>query len=101
MSLQMLNASYLTNLFAHLIGACHIGFEALLVNHPTGVMSMRSNPSLPPVNVTIAFTGRIPNSVSVRRVDATHANALPAYQASKFCSSHSQKKDRVERTCAL
>ena len=62
---------------------CLSGFEALLVNHPTGVMNMRSNPSLPPVNVTITFTGTMPTRVSVRRVDATHANALPAYQASE------------------
>jgi hypothetical protein len=59
------------------------GVEALLVNHPTGVMSMRSNPALlPPVSVTIVFTGRkIPATVAVRRVDATHANALPTYKA--------------------
>ena len=64
---------------------CLSGFEALVVNHPTGVMNMRSNPSLPPVNVTITFTGTMPTRVSVRRVDATHANALPAYQASECC----------------
>jgi hypothetical protein len=67
-----------------MIARAYAGIEALLVNHPTGVMNMRSNPSLPPVNVTITFTGKMPASVSVRRVDATHANALPAYEASKF-----------------
>eukprot|EP01051_Picozoa_sp_SAG22_P011397 SAG22_NODE_1091_length_5589_cov_3.691439_3_plen_170_part_00 len=75
------------------------GFEALLVNHPTGVVNMRSSPYLPPVTVTVTFgaggsagqqqqeqmktAGRtsMPATVSVRRVDATHANALPAYEA--------------------
>jgi len=64
------------------------GYEALLVNHPTGVMNMRSNPEipgsdtyLPPVNVTVSFLGKMPASVSVRRVDATHGNALPTYEA--------------------
>jgi len=59
-------------------------YEALLVNHPTGVVNMKSKPYLPPVNVTIFFKGiksKMPASVSVRRVDATHANALPTYEA--------------------
>ena len=57
------------------------GYEALLVNHPTGVVNMRSNPYLPPVNVTVHFKGKVPASVAVRRVDATHGNALPVYEA--------------------
>ena len=64
------------------------GYEALLVNHPMGVVSMRTNPpSLPPVTVTVVFKSagtsdkEMPTRVSVRRVDATHANALPAYEA--------------------
>lgn len=56
---------------------------------------MRSKPSLPAVNVTIMFTGKMPTSVSVRRVDATHANALPTYEASKFPRSNIQKRQKV------
>ena len=56
------------------------GYEALLVNHPTGVVDMRSQPLLPPVRVTVSFRGKMPARVSVRRVDATHGNALPAYE---------------------
>jgi len=57
--------------------------EALLVNHAFGPTNMRLNPTLPPVAVTITFSngGAMPDSVAVRRVDATHANALPAYAA--------------------
>ena len=32
-------------------------YEALLVNHPTGVVNMRLSPYLPPVAVTITFSG--------------------------------------------
>ena len=56
-------------------------YEALLVNHPTGVVDMRSQPFLPPVHITVSFQGKMPARVLVRRVDATHGNALPAYEA--------------------
>ena len=67
-------------------GGGYESYEALLVNHPTGVVSMRppNAPTLPPVNVTLVFKGGkggMPRQVSVRRVDATHANAIPAYEA--------------------
>ena len=42
---------------------------------------MRAAPYLPPVNATVTFRGKMPASVSIRRVDATHGNALPAYEA--------------------
>ena len=58
------------------------GFEALLINHPTGVVNMRSPPTLSPLNVTVKFKGKMPSNVSIRRVDADHANALALYQAS-------------------
>ena len=62
---------------------------------------MRSKPSLPAVNVTIMFTGKMPTSVSVRRVDATHANALPAYEASKFSRKHVKRCSDVGSVCHL
>ena len=60
-------------------------FEALLVNHPTGPVDMRLNQTLPAVSVTVTFKGtaggKTPASATVRRVDAAHANAVPAYIA--------------------
>ena len=67
-------------------GVSGVGVEALLVNHPTGVVNMRSfNASLPPVTVTIQFSGGgkkgMPSEVTVRRVDERSGNALPLYTA--------------------
>jgi len=46
------------------------------------VVNMRLSPYLPPVAVTITFSGSaMPASVTVRRVDEAHANALPLYTA--------------------
>ena len=77
------SANLTVTVVAPAAGGVGASYEALLVNHPTGVVSMRTNPpSLPSVNVTVVFKGKImPSKVSVRRVDESHANALPAYEA--------------------
>jgi hypothetical protein len=65
-------------------------YEALIINHPTGPFKMPDLPSeavefglgLDVVTVTVVFkNSQMPTTVDVRRVDAIHSNALPAYQA--------------------
>ena len=71
-------------------------FEALIVNHPTGPtrqpdyrheadttrLATGAETHAFDASVTIVFTGsKMPATVSIRRVDATHANVMPAYHA--------------------